>query len=202
MKRNGIAVALCVVVAAACGAQTNLVRTWREPAYAGRDVKRVLVIGLTPNQKNRKVFEYALAAQLQGLKYQPLAGIDVLPKDRMADREAIAALVKERGIDIVLVSRLVSLQTETEYVPPAVYAPATASHAMYPYYAGGYATVYQPGYVTERQVVYLETNAYDAPQEQLVWSGLSKTFDYSDIEGVSDSVAKTIVKALQDQGVI
>jgi hypothetical protein len=202
MKRNGIIAALGVVVAAACGPSTNLVRTWREPSYAGRDVKRVLVIGLTPNQHNRKVFEYAVAAKLQDMKYEPVTGIDVLPKDRMADHDAIVAAVKERGVDIVLVSRLVSIQTETEYVPPAAYAPPTASHAMYPYYSGGYATVYSPGYVTERQVVYLETNAYDAQKEQLVWSGVSKTFDYSSIEGVSESVAKKIVQALRDQGVI
>ncbi len=202
MRRWGTLLALCAVVAGCPATTTNLVRTWREPTYTGRDVKKVLVIGLTPNQSNRKVYEYALAARLQEMRYQPLASIDVLPKDRMADKETVAAVIQQYGIQVVLVSRLVSVQSEVEYVPPVAYAPPPGYYGFYPYYAGGYTAVYSPGYVNERQVVYLETNAYDAQQEKLVWSGISKTFDYSSIEGVSASVADTIARALVDQGVL
>ena len=202
MRRYGIVLALCAVGAACTAATTNLVRTWRDPTYTGREIKRVLVIALTPNQNNRKVFEYALAGRLQAMKYEPLASYDVLPRERMADDETITATVKKNDIQIVLVSRLVSLQSEAEYVPPVGYAPPPGYYSFYPYYSGGYATVYSPGYVTQKQVVYLETNAYDAQLGKLVWSGISRTFDYSSIEDVSGSVADTIARALVDQGVI
>jgi hypothetical protein len=202
MRRGFLVVVLCVVAAACSTTTTQLIRTWRSPAYTPREVKRVLVIGLTPNQHNRKVFEYAMAARLQAMKYQPLAGYDVLPKERVADRALLSATVKEKGIELVLVSRLVSVQTEAEYVPPTYYSPYSASYTFYPYYSTGYETVYAPGYVTTRQVVYLETNAYDAQTEQIVWSSISRTFDYASIEDVSDSVAKEIVHALHEQGVM
>jgi hypothetical protein len=198
MRRTGIVVALCVAAVGCPSASTSLVRTWRDPGYSGREAKRLLVIGLAPNEGNRKTFEYAVAARLQHMKYEPVTAYDVLPRDRMADRETIAAVVKERGIDLVLVSRLVSKHTEAEFVPTAGYA----TGGYYPYYAGGYSRVYAPGYVAEREVVYLETNAYDARQERLVWSGTSRTFDHSSIEDVSDSVAEAIASALKDQGVI
>ena len=200
MKRWLTLVYICAL-AAACGATTNLVKTWRDPTYTGRNVKRVLVIALTPNQHNRQVFEYAMASRLQAMKYQPFTGYDLLPRDQMADRAAIADAVKRNGIEIVLVSKLVSVQTETEYVPPAG-APPPGAYGFYPYYSAGYATVYSPGYVQEKQVVYLETNAYDAQKEQLIWSGISKTFDYSSIENISESVADKITRTLVDQGVI
>jgi hypothetical protein len=197
MKRYSTVVALGLV-AIGCGASTSLVRTWRDPTYAGGDVKQVLVIGLTPKQENRKAFEYAMAARLEGMKLQPLASYDVLPKEQMAERAAIDAIVKERGIDLVLVTRLVSRNQEPEYVQTAGYVHG----GYYPYYAGGYSRVYAPGYVTEREVVYLETSAFPPTGDKPVWSGVTKTFDYSSIEGVSESVADAIAKALVDQGVL
>lgn len=199
MRRHAI-VSLCLC-AVACGASTNLVKTWRDPTYTGREVKRVLVIGLTPNAENQQKFEQAVAERLAKIKVEPFIGYDVLPRGQMADKETVVGVVKKLGIDIVLVTKLVTVRTEAEYVPGS-YAPPPGYHGMYPYYSYGYTAVYSPGYVTQTQAVYLETNAYDGPAEKLVWSGLTRTFDYSSIDSIAFSAAKSITIALADQGIL
>jgi len=199
MKRQAM-VSLCLC-AAACGASTQVVKTWRDPAYAGRQVKRVLVIGLTPKVENQQKFEYAVAERLQRIKIEPFTGYDVLPKGQMADRETVTRAVEKLAIDIAIVTKLVAVQSEAEYVP-GTYSPQPGYYGMYPYYSAGYAVVYSPGYVKETQAVYLETNAYDAQAQKLVWSGLTRTFDYSSVDSISSSAAEKIVNALVDQGVL
>jgi hypothetical protein len=194
-------ISLCLCAVACSGASTQMVKTWRDPAYTGREVKKVLVIGLTPKAENQQKFEYAVAERLQKLKIQPFTGFDVLPKGQMADRETITGAVQKLGIEIVVVTKLVSVQNEAEYVP-GTYSPGPAYYGMYPYYSAGYTAVYSPGYVKETQAVYLETNAYDAQAQKLVWSGITRTFDYSSVDTVSASAAKKIVDALLDQGVL
>jgi hypothetical protein len=190
------------LVALACSsASSQIVKTWRDPTYAGQEVKRVLVIGLSPNPKNQQAFEYAVADRLQQLGIQPFPAYDHLPRGKMADEETISALVAKERIDVVLVTKLVTVRSEKEYVP-GTYAPAPYYHGMYPYYASGYAAVYSPGYVNEAQAAYLETNAYDTRTKKLVWSGLTRTFDYSSVDSAVVSVAPTIVTALRDQGIV
>ena len=200
MRRHAI-VSLCLC-AAACGASTHLVNTWRDPAYTGREVKRVLVIGLTPNAQNQQLFEQAMAERLKRVQIEPFMGYDVLPRGQMADQETVTGAVKKLGIDVVLVTRLVAVRTEAEYVPNPSYAPSPTYHGMYGYYSTGYTTVYAPGYITQTQYAYLETNAYDVPAQKLVWSGLTRTFDYSSVDSVTTSAAKRIVNALLDQGIL
>ncbi len=189
------------LVAACSSTSSQLVKTWRDPTYTGRNVKKVLVIGLSPTAKNQQAFEYAVADRLQKVGVQPFPGYDVLPRGKMADEETIKAVVAKEGIEIVIVTKVVTMRSETEYVP-GTYTPSPYYHGMSPYYAAGYSAVYSPGYVNEAQAVYLETNAYDVEARKLVWSGLTRTFDYSSVDQVVVSVAPTIVRALQDQGVL
>ncbi len=202
MRRWILSLGAFALVATACSSTSSqLVKTWREPTYVGRTIKKVLVIGLSPTAKNQQAFEYAVADRFQKVGVQPFPAYDVLPRGKMVEEETIKAFVQKEAIDIVLVTKVVTIRSEKEYVPGS-YAPAPYYHGMYPYYAAGYSAVYSPGYVNEAQAVYLETNAYDVEAKKLVWSGLTRTFDYSSVDQVVVSVAPTIVRALQDQGVL
>ena len=199
MRRHGVA-ALCLF-AASCAATTGLVSTWRDPSYSGREVKRALVIGLTPKPENQQVFEQAMADRLEKIHVQAFKAFEVLPRGQMADQQSIAAAVQKHGIEVVLVTKVVAIRKEVEYVASA-YAPPPSYYGMYPYYSAGYSAVYSPGYVTQTDSVYLETNAYDVQSQKLVWSGVTKTFDYSSVADISSSAAKKIVSSLLDQGVL
>ncbi len=193
-----VTVVWLLLCALGCGASTTVVGTWRDPAYATRDVKRVLVIGLTPRAESQQKFEEAMAARLQRAGIEPFKGYDVLPRGQLADEGTVTAAVKKLGIDMVLVTKLVAVRTEAEFVPTA---PTPGIYGMYPYYSYSYTTVYATGYVTQVQAVYLETSAFDVPAQKQVWSGLTRTFDYSSIDSIITSAAKRITNALLDQGI-
>lgn len=194
--------ALCAVAVAAC-ATTQMTNVWRSPNYQGAPNLRILVLGVGPNPANVKIWEDAMAKKLKSLDRQPVTGYSVLPPGQMVDKAEIMALVKQNNIDLVLVTRFVSQKTQVDYVPPTVtYVPPPAYYGFYPYYSYGYGVAYSPGYVTETSVVFLETNAYSAADESLVWSGVSKTFDYSSVGDVASSVASAVAQSLVQTGII
>jgi cation diffusion facilitator family transporter len=81
------------ITLACSNVSSQMVKTWREPTYAGRELKNVLVIALTPVAKNQQTFEYAICDQLVKSGRKPFPASDVLPKGQMATEEAIAAFV-------------------------------------------------------------------------------------------------------------
>jgi hypothetical protein len=194
--------ALCAVAVAAC-ATTRMTNVWRSPNYPGSSNLRILVMGVSPNPANVKLWEDAMAKKLKSLNRQPVTGYSVLPPGRMVDKAEIVELVKQNNIDLVLITRFVSQKTQVDYVPPTVtYVPPPTYYGYYPYYSYGYGVAYSPGYVTETSVIVLETNAYSAADESLVWSGVSQTFDYSSVSDIASSVASAVAESLVNTGII
>jgi len=102
-----------------------------------------------------------------------------------AARDGIVAVVKERGIDAVLMVRSAGSRVEERDIPgmtitTGVGMPYASSGAW-----GGYTTVMasfpEPsapttqGYSTEQKFLSLETQLYDVRTEKLIWSALSET---------------------------
>jgi hypothetical protein len=62
--------------------------------------------------------------------------------------------------------------------------------------------VHNPGYTYTNVTVTLETNLYDASNENIVWSGRSATFNPGDVRDVINPTAKLIVQNLIDEGLV
>jgi hypothetical protein len=56
--------------------------------------------------------------------------------------------------------------------------------------------LYSPGYYTGSISVFVETNLYNYPGEDLVWSGQSKTTDISDLERSAREFSDVVVDEL------
>jgi len=76
--------------------------------------------------------------------------------------------------------------------------------SFYGYYGAVYPAVYSPDYLREDTTVRVETNVYAVtPGEgQLVWTGVSDTFNPSSADKVIDALSKLIVKELQEEAII
>ena len=88
-------------------ATTNLVQVWRDPNYRPAPIKRVFVVAVIPNAQDRVLFENANAQSLiaKGVEVATTSGI--VPPDQ-SDNNKIVAYVKEMGVDLVVVLRLVT----------------------------------------------------------------------------------------------
>lgn len=196
--RIGMLALLVAGAAASCTPATQLKEVWKEPSYAPKQSRKVLVIGLAENERNRNIFEEAMEKQLAAHHVECKLGSKTLPPDpKSVDQDALKQQVKATGADLVLVTRVIGVDKETQYVPGSTYyAPAPGYYGFYGYYYSSYATVSDPGYLREYQIVKVETNVYDVATEKLVWSGVSHTEDPSSVTQTIDEVSATFVEAL------
>jgi hypothetical protein len=72
----------------------------------------------------------------------------------------------------------------------------------YLYIAAAWVGYYEPPRVYERDVYISETSLYDLRKNRLVWSGTVKTDAPGNIDKAIKQYVKTIVKALERDGVL
>jgi hypothetical protein len=169
--------ALSLVALAACAPTTQLTSSWADPTMANRGFKKVVVVGASPNNSVRRMFEDQFAAVLktrgiEGIQSYTFAG------EGQIDKDAAAAKLRDLGVDGVIVTRLIDKETVQTYYPPtysSVAAPAPYYGGWYGYYSMGYSYQSSPGYVAEDHVYRIETNMYDLQNDKLAWSGLTET---------------------------
>ena len=196
MKAGLIFGLLCLV--AGCST-TKSIGTWKDPNIRGDKYKNVAVIGVTARDGIRRIYEDEFVKQLA------VHGINAMPSYTMfalqnveGNRGKIKAQMKEKGVDAIIVTRMVDKVTEQKYYPPTVtYAgpPHAYYGGWYNYAHTGYAYYSTPGYTQTYDVVKLECNVYDFADEKLIFSGLSQTTISRGSEAKAGSVVKALIKA-------
>ncbi len=199
------AVAMLAAVAWAGGAR--LVISWKNPAYTGAKPKRVLVIGMSENPAIRADFEDDMSAAIEkdGVEVVPGNHILLRPDSPEMDEKYLKGQIRDFKIDGVLVSRLISVDKKTTYVPGASYAvPYGYYNNFYGYYGTVWRQVYTPGYLQKDTTVRIETNLYSAGGEsgELIWTGTSDSFNPGAAKKVIDGVVKTIAKEFKKKQIL
>ena len=107
------------------------------------------------------------------------------------------------GFDGMLITRLVSVDEEQEYVEGRSYTERHARYRYYKgYYKGSYKIVHEPGYYKTKTTYRLETNLYAVSDGSLVWSADSHTVDPDSIDEGIDSMTIAMVAKLKEEGLI
>jgi len=205
MKRIGTWTfgALLGLLVVSCGS-SSMTGVWSDPTLVTAPVHKVLVIGLGSSVTNTKLFEGAMAKQLQHRKIESILASNVMPSGNAPiDTVGLRAFIKQNKVDLITVTRVVGVSKEREYVQGTTYyTPAPGYAAFYPYYYGSYAVVSDPGYMREYHVATVETNAYATSNEKLVWSGQSKTVDPASVNTAIDEIAGLLVSEMAKSGVL
>ena len=193
-----------LLLCAGCGGtRTMFSATWISPDYAQiQDVDEVLVVAVTSTEVRRRIFEDSLVSQLQN------EGISAYPSNQFSesvdqmDEEEVEALIKERGIEAVIVTRVINIDRQDVVVPPSTTVRGYPSYgrpyygSWYGYYSYGYGVTHDPGYTYTKMTVSLETNLYDTANGKLIWSGQSDTFDPASTQEVIGPTTELIVDEL------
>jgi len=196
------AVLLGAAVLAACGATTKIPNAWRNPAHQGAPYQKIFVIGVGENDTNRRLFEDRFAAALSGKGGVALPSYGTLPHSQRLTEAEIREAIRGGGFDAVVVTRLLDVDEETEYIPPRTYTTPGHYGGYYGYYGSSWDVVHEPGYYRTNTIVRLETNLYDVGSGELVWSGQSETFNPSSMTDTIDSVTKAVAKRLRKESLI
>lgn len=171
------ALLLAILLVGGC-APTKLRDAWKKPGFTGK-VHKVYLVGVTRNDKFRKIFENELARQLNA---QGVTGIPSYPDLLISgnvDRETLRARLLAQGTDAVLVARIAGSEQRT-----AMYSGAEAGYTTYLplsiYYEEHYNSsiaVVAPGPAVEQdfRVISIGANLYETESAQIIWSALTET---------------------------
>jgi hypothetical protein len=208
LKKLTLVLAVVVGVATlADGRSTKLVASWKNPEYSGPRFHRILVLGMSAKPGVRADFEDALSKLIarDGVEAVPGNTILLRPEGTELDMNYLKTQIKEFKVEAVIVSRLVKVETKTTYIPSQAYVvPYPYYRSFYGYYGTLYPVVYSPDYLSEDTIVRVETNVYatNTPDGELVWTGISDTFNPRSADKAIDGVSKLLVKELQKEGVL
>lgn len=153
--------------------QTKVTSAWVDPEYKGDGINNVFVVGVSKDGGIRRIFEDEFVTLFKQRGVKATSSYRVVPDEELRDEKKLDMKVRESGSDTILMTRLIDVRKDTQYIPPDyVYAPP--SH----YYGGwhGYynrAYMVSPGYTVEYETAVLETNLYDLKTDKLIWSARS-----------------------------
>jgi len=195
------------ILPVAHAAAAKLIVSWKNPTYSGPKPRRVLVIGMSGNPEVRADFEDDLSAAIKADGIEPIPGNTIFfrPHSGELDRDYLEGQIRDFKIDAVLVSRLVKVDKTITNIPGYSHAvPYAYYRSFYGYYGTVYQQVYSPGYLREDTSVRVETNFYSAipPNEELIWTGTSDSFNPKSAQRAIDGIVKLIVKELKKQGIM
>jgi hypothetical protein len=195
-------VIVLLAVPSATAKSSKLIMSWKNPNYAARKFHRVLALGLSDKTGVRANFEDALAEQLAAAGVEAIPGNSILlrPEGTQFDLEYLKTQIRENQIDAVVVSRLMKVENTVTYIPGSAYvAPFPYYNSFYGYYGTVYPVVYSPDYLREEKKVRIETNLYviSSQEGELVWTGVTDTFNPSNVQKAINGLVKLVVKQMQ-----
>jgi len=207
VNRKVITIAVVLVAATLLfGASSKLVMSWKNPNYAPtKKFHRVLAIGFSNKMEVRADFEDALAAELTSKGLEAVAGNTILlrPPGTKLDLTYLREQIQANQIEAVVVSRLVKVDNTVTYYPGTAYAvPFPYYNTFYGYYGALYPVVYSPGYLQKEKKVRVETNLYYVngdPDGQLVWTGMTDTFNPSNVHKAIGGLVNLLVTKMQQE---
>jgi hypothetical protein len=209
MRKILVIVLVLAAATLSLGKSSKLRMSWKNPAYSSASkFHRVLALGLSDKTVVRVDFEDALATELSSKGYEAVPGNTILlrPAGTELDLDYLREQIRANHIEAVVVSRLIKVDDTVTYVPGTAYfAPYPYYNSFYGYYGTLYPVVYTPGYLREEKKVRIETNLYfvnGAPDGQLVWTGITDTFNPSNVHKAIKGLVDLVVTKMQKDEVL
>jgi hypothetical protein len=183
---------LFVMLTAAC-APVKTLEVWKDEADT-QPLKKVLIIALAQQDNIRKQFENVLVGQLAKRGVEAIPSYKVLPpSETKPDREVVLAIVKELGIDNVLVARSISKKEITNHQYGGVVVGGTAVYSDGGWYGYSYGYSYDKQYDTDYFTV--STKLYAVSSQKPTWSYISQV----KVDGARQGAINLLIPAIVEQ---
>jgi len=200
MRTTGFLAAFGLLLSACATATVET--SWKDPSAGPGDFafEKVLVMVRATDGAVRRAGEDELVRYLKSgprgqagqltaeSSYRLIDGGD-LPNPQKA-----RTLVEAQGFDGLVMMSFVSAQ-EKVTVQPATYG------GVWGYY-GARAVVYDPGYVRTDTILRIETTIYRISDGMLLWTGISRALNPTNVPDLVRDVAKSVGEELRAQGLI
>ena len=155
---------------------TKLVSSWSKPGFSGPPLKKILVLAVSNNDMQRRLYEDAFAVKLRSEGVDVITSytiVEKLGKNKEENKKLIKAAVAETAADSVLIVTLTGIENDEQYVPASTVHVASrgGAYGMFGYYGYSHGIIHQPGYTLNNTTVKLHTAVFLAKTEEMLWAG-------------------------------
>jgi len=178
-------------------APTKFASVWKNDSYTGGPLKSVMVVGVSENLKNRKMFEDVFTEKFKktGTDAVPSYSAILTFKDLKKDRVLNEA--EKLGIKTILVTQLLGVKEEYVHYEPLDYDPYRGRTAFGRHFSGPDQYAHSSVTYTKMENVRLQTNLYQRETQELIWNSVTETLRPESVKEVIDSLSSVIMKNLR-----
>jgi hypothetical protein len=194
MNARPLLIAAALLLLAAC-ASTTLRDSWYDTSYSGKPFRKILVLGVSNNVSERRIFEDVMVQRLAATGVEAIPAYRYLVDDGKAPEPALDAAVRASGADGLLMSRIRGIDRRTSVMTSMAPAPAFGWY-------GVYSAWYPVTEVRQYDIATVETSLFAADGKRVVWSGMTETYEPTSVAKDAPGFAAVIVKALQQRGLV
>ena len=171
-------------------ASTKVTGEWKDPNMTAKQFKKILVMGIAKQPKNRRSYEDEFVRQLKAKGAMAISSHTLIQHENMWDKATIVQTVESKDFDGVIITQVADFKAKQQYV--------NYNTEMYDYYGRSYtvAPYYHTGKSTSQQRFGFVSNLYDAKTEKLVFSLSSDTYAQDNIHKRLGSYITTVVNKL------
>jgi len=176
----------------ACSHTTQMTDLYRDPGVTSLKFDRVAAIALTDDAQMRRTVEDEMVQQI-GPK--AVAANTILSADDYKSADAVRAKLQSLKIDGAVVLSLLSIGEEP-IDPQGGMSDSQKSFSGYYGHGGG------GGVYAYENVARLQTQIFSVPDNKLLWSAATKTFEPKDAKQMIAATAAQIRSELQKDGLV
>jgi hypothetical protein len=196
-----VVVLAAALLAAGC-ASTRIVNQW-EAAEPGPAFRKLLVVGMSPNESVRRTFEDEFVKALAARGVAAVPSYMVIPETGRVPEGRLDAAMQQAGADGVITTRVVRVNQEVDVIPSAPPMFWGPPWGFYGWYGSAWGPAYAfPPQVVTRDVVYAEVRLYRAMSDALVWAATTQTFAPGDPRRESAAFAQLVLQQLAERKLI
>ena len=167
----------------ACSGPTVLNTQWIDSQFSAKPMRSILVVGITKDTSNRRVYEDAMVAQLTARGVKAMPSYLFAPESGPMPFEVMEKALTSFGAAGVLVTRVVNVSQSVRVTPgsPPRSARFRSSRNMgmrgfYGFYDGMWASSFHsPPTITVQENVGADTSLFETKSFAVVWSASTTT---------------------------
>lgn len=195
----------CLIVSLILGCATAQIESaWRDPATRPQSLEfdKLVVVAMARDGALRRKAEDELVLVLQKGARAQAGAMSVTPSYLVLDDRELASTsharekMKAEGFDGAVLVSFVSSQEKI-----TVDTPVYPTGGMWGYY-GRPGAFYEPVSVRSDTIVRIQTDIYSVSREKLLWSGVSRSMNPSNLEDLVAGVANAVASELRKEGLL
>ena len=194
-----------LLILAALGAgcsNTELQGSWMSPKFNGPKYASFVVMGVSRETTLRRTAEDAFAGQLASCGIRAVPSYNIFPSDpERLSREEVEQGVRRQAVQGAIVARVSKVEKQKSSSGGfASYGSSAGFGGAYQHNWGGSSIGGGSSY--EYEVATVDVQLYDVKSGELVWSGVTQTFDTSNLESSTTYWAKVVIQGLAKRGLL